>query len=110
MINIICVSCPIGCDMTVTKEGEEIQCNQCKAGIKYALEELTNPTRNITTSIKMKCGSMLSVKTEKPIPKGLIMDAVKVIHEADVTAPVKIGDIIIVLDCGVNIIATRDFI
>ena len=113
MVNMICVSCPVGCDMSVKKTDNSVNVigNKCAAGIKYAKEELTNPTRNIATNVKVVGGDilMLSVKTKKPVPKGQIMDIVNEIHKITVKAPVEIGDVILknALNCGVDIVATR---
>jgi len=92
--------------------GEEITGNQCAAGIKYAKEEMTNPTRNIATSVRVVGGDMprLSVKTAKPIPKEAIREVVDAIHQITMTAPVKIGDIVLqnAAGTGVDILATRN--
>jgi len=109
---MICVSCPVGCVLTVSDDVSTVSGNQCPAGIEYAREEMTNPTRNIATSVRVSGGDMpmLSVKTKSPIPKGAIMDAVKAIHQVHVPAPVTIGDVILadVVGTGVNIVATRN--
>ena len=113
-MEIICVSCPVGCAMTVTQDsgGINVSGNQCPTGIDYAQEELTNPTRNIATSVRVIGGDMpmLSVKTINPIPKGLIMDVVKAIHQVQMKAPVAIGDIVLadVIGTGIDIVATRN--
>jgi len=113
MTEIICVSCPVGCELQARYENETLQVtgNQCPAGIEYAQEELTAPTRNIATSIKVTGGdmAMLSVKTSKPIPKSEIMNVTKEIHKITATAPIKIGDIMLAnaSNTGVDIIATR---
>jgi len=110
-MDMICVSCPVGCDMSVTKNGGKIQVsgNQCPAGFEYAQEELTNPTRNIATSVRVLGGdiSMLSVKTSRPVPKGEIMNIVKAVHEVTMTAPVEIGDVVLADVFGADIVATR---
>jgi len=111
---MICINCPIGCTLVISGAGEHmtIAGNQCPLGIKYAKEELTNPTRNFASSIPVAGGdmSMLSVKTNKPISKKRIMDAIKIIKEQKITAPVRVGDVIVpnILDTGVDIVATRN--
>jgi len=98
--------------MTVQHNGDiAISGNQCKAGIAYAKEELTNPTRNIATSVRI-CGgdmAMLSVKTVRPIPKRAIIAVVDAIHSVNITAPVEIGDVVLAdaAGTGVDIVATR---
>jgi HAD superfamily hydrolase (TIGR01509 family) len=83
----------------------------CAKGIDYAKEEMTNPTRNITTSVRVRGGAhpLLSVKTARPIPKGAIFSVVQAIHQVTCTAPVMLGDTVLAnaADTGVDIIATR---
>jgi len=110
---IICISCPVGCNLTVQDEDGELKItgHQCNAGILYAKEEMTNPTRNIATSIRVAGGDMpmLSIKTAGPIPKEAIRDVVAAIHKVIVAAPVKIGDVVLADagGIGVDIVATR---
>ena len=110
---LTCISCPIGCILTVGHENGELNItgHKCKAGIAYAREEISNPTRNIATSVRV-CGGdmpMLSVKTARPIPKGAIRDVVDAIHCVTMTAPVNIGDVVLAdaAGTGVDILATR---
>ncbi|QQK08972.1 DUF1667 domain-containing protein [Miniphocaeibacter halophilus] len=112
--NLICISCPIGCHMTVTLDNEEVskvEGNTCKRGAAYAEKEITNPTRFVTSTVKVKNGQVerVSVKTELDIPKSKIFDVMKEINSVEVSAPVKMGDTIIenVAGTNVNIIATR---
>jgi len=114
MTEITCVSCPVGCLMQVSQENGNLTVtgNQCPTGIDYAKEELTAPTRNIATSIKITGGhmEMLSVKTAAPIPKEKIMETVAEIHTITAKAPIKVGDIILknVANTGIDILATRN--
>ena len=110
---IICISCPVGCTMTVHQNGHiKITGNQCNAGIAYANEELKNPTRNIATSVRVAGGDMpmLSVKTARPIPKGAIRAVVAAVHQVTMTAPVRIGDVVLAdaAGTGVDMVATRE--
>ncbi|SQB27250.1 Uncharacterized protein with conserved CXXC pairs [Clostridium sporogenes] len=52
---------------------------------------------------------MVCVKTEKDIPKGKLMECVKILKNTTVQAPLKIGDVIVenIADTGVNVIATK---
>ena len=110
---IFCTSCPLGCQLEVTVCCDEIQVtgHDCKLGIAYAKEEMTNPTRNIATSVAVTDGDCprLSVKTAKPIPKAAIKDVVAAIHKITAHAPVAIGDVVLTnaSDTGVDILATR---
>ena len=109
---IICILCPIGCEIKVNKEKISIiEGAKCKKGIEYSKNEIINPTRTITTSILVKNGNLplVSIKTSKPIPKQKINQILDIIKNKSVSAPIKIGDIIIknILDTGSDIIATK---
>ncbi len=112
---MICVACPIGCSLLVEldKSGAvlAIAGNQCKRGEEYAVTECTAPTRTLTTTAKVIGGvtPLIPVRSAKPLPKGLLLESMKLINAVSVKAPVKIGDKIIanILDTGVDIIASN---
>jgi CxxC motif-containing protein len=51
---------------------------------------------------------MVSVKTDRAVPKDKIFEVMAAIRESAVCAPVRIGDVIIADLFGANIIATKD--
>ena len=113
--SLICIGCPMGCMLSVTLEnGEvtEVTGNTCKRGDVYARKEVTNPTRIVTSTVKVSGGTlaMVSVKTNTDIPKGKIFDCVRALKTVCVKTPVHIGDVILenVADTGVDIIATKN--
>ncbi len=112
---LTCIGCPMGCPLTVVMNGEEVVSvtgNTCKRGDIYARKEVTNPTRIVTSTVRVSGASidMVSVKTKEDIPKGKIFDCVKALKEVEVSAPVHIGDVILknVADTGVDIVATKN--
>ena len=114
-VNLICIGCPLGCPLTVEMVAGEVKSvagNTCPRGDAYAKKELTNPTRIVTSTVRVTGGKlpMVSVKTERDIPKDKIFDCVKALKDIEVQAPVKIGDVIVenVAGTGVNIIATKN--
>ena len=113
--NLICINCPMGCPLTVEmKEGQVVSVsgNTCKRGEIYARKEVTNPTRIVTTTVKVKGGETdrVSVKTKEDIPKEKILDCIRALKGIEVTAPVHIGDVILknAADTGVDIVATKN--
>ncbi|WP_426349215.1 DUF1667 domain-containing protein [Alloiococcus sp. CFN-8] len=112
---LVCIRCPIGCNLEVTLDkGKDpiVTGYGCKRGIEYGSKECTNPTRIVTSIIPVLNGeiSMVPVKTNGDIPKGLIKDCIKALKGIELTAPVKIGDVVIknFAGTGVDIVATRD--
>ena len=112
---LICINCPLGCALTVTLENGEVTRvtgNTCPRGEAYARKECTNPTRIVTTTVRVEGGRLpvVSVKTASDIPTGKIADCVRALMDVKVKAPVHIGDVILenAAGTGVNIIATKD--
>lgn len=113
--NLTCINCPMGCLLTVEMEGNKVisvSGNTCKRGEIYAHKEVTDPTRIVTSTVKVVNGmsAMVSVKTKEDVPKGKIFDCVKALKNAQVEAPVHIGDLIAanIADTGVDVIATKN--
>nr|WP_233120226.1 DUF1667 domain-containing protein [Thermosipho sp. 1074] len=107
-----CISCPIGCELTVFVNGEiKVEGNRCPRGLEYAKNEVTNPKRILTISVKVEDGVMelVSAKTDKPVPKKMLHEIIEYIKGLKIKAPVKRGDIIIndILSTGANLVATR---
>jgi CxxC motif-containing protein len=75
-------------------------------------EEFINPLRILPTTVKVIGGELplVSVKTEKAIPKKLLLEAMAEIAEIEVNAPVEIGQVIKddLLGTGVSLVATRN--
>ena len=112
---LTCIGCPLGCTLTVEMTGGEVASvvgNTCKRGDDYARKEVTNPTRIVTSSVKVEDGILaaVSVKTKEDIPKDKIFDCVKALKDISVKAPVHIGDVILasVAGTGADVIATKN--
>lgn len=113
--NLVCIGCPMGCPLVVKiKDGEvqSVEGNTCKRGAIYGKKEVTNPTRIVTTTVRVSGGTenTVSVKTKEDIPKSRIFDCIRELKEVTVPAPVQIGDIILhnVAETGVDIVATKN--
>src|SRR5690554_3982422 len=97
--NMICIVCPIGCHLEVKNiHGKYIvKGNQCIRGREYGIKELTNPTRVLTSTVKVNKAhlSRLPIKTKGGIPKNKINECIEEINKVELDAPIKIGQIII---------------
>ena len=112
---LTCIGCPMGCPLTVVMNGKEVVSvtgNICKRGDVYARKEVTDPTRIVTSTVRVSGGSiqMVSVKTKEDIPKDRIFECVRALKGIQIPAPVHIGDIVLknVADTGVDIVATKN--
>lgn len=108
--SMICIACPVGCHLEVD-ESLNVTGNRCKKGESYAVEEMTNPTRILTTTVAIdsRLQRRISVKSADPLPKAKLFDCIPVINKVRLDPPVKRGDIVVrnILDTGTDIIATR---
>ena len=111
---MVCIICPRGCRLTAKVNGDNITVtgNNCPRGKKYAEDECINPVRTVTSTVRVlnREDTMVSVKTEKPVPKAKIAEVMEMIRAAGVNAPVGIGDVIIKDVFGTNVIATKDIL
>jgi CxxC motif-containing protein len=111
---VICVTCPKGCTLEVTKDGETVVSvlNGCKRGHEYAKQELTDPRRMVASSVRISGGihPLLPVYTSAPFPKPRIPELLKALREVEVSAPVKLEQPILenALGTGINVLASRE--
>ena len=111
MKELTCIVCPRGCRLRVDDE-MNVYGNACPRGEKYAIQELTNPTRTITSSIRVtnRPYTLVSVKTDKPIPKDKMFDVMREIDKLSIAAPTYIGQVVKenILGLDSNIIITKE--
>jgi len=107
---MICIMCPMGCNLTVEYEGEEIKVsgNTCNRGVSFAQEEVKCPKRTLTTLVKTK-GGVKACKTTKPIPKELLFDAMKEIEKLRLEKA-DFGEIVVkdLLGTGADVVVTAN--
>jgi len=114
--DIRCIVCPTGCLVHVENINGEliIEGHSCNRGEEYAREEFIAPKRILTTTIRVENGflPLLPVRSDTPIPKEKLQEALEEIAKKKVKAPIKMGDKLIkkVLGLDIDIIASRDLI
>ena len=111
---LICIGCPLGCLLTIDMDGDTIvnvSGHTCRNGEKYAKKELTNPTRIVTSTVRVSGGALpiVSVKTAADIPKDQMFACIKALQLVEVPAPIQIGQVILanVANTGVDVVATK---
>jgi len=112
-----CILCPNGCELEArytaapSPESILVEGNLCPKGIDYAVEELTDPKRTLTTSVLVRHGvqPQTSVKTATPVPRDALMAARRALLQLSLDAPVAIGDIVSasIAETGVAVVVTR---
>ncbi|MCL2507957.1 MAG: DUF1667 domain-containing protein [Oscillospiraceae bacterium] len=112
MTEITCIVCPMGCRLTVDEQNDfAVTGNTCKLGENYGKNELKNPTRVLTTTVKIggAIHGRCPVKTGGAIPKGKLFDAMKEIKKVRLESPVACGQVVLtnLLGTGIDVVATR---
>lgn len=113
MKEMICIICPKGCRLKVD-ENPEIQVvgNACPRGIQYAKEEITDPRRVVTSTVRIRGGMYprCPVKSNGSIPKDKVRDAVRALCGIELSSPVKTGQTVAenILDTGISFVTTRE--
>lgn len=109
-----CIICPNGCEIQAEiNDGvlTSVSGHTCPKGEAYVRQELTDPRRNIATSVLVKDGDLplASVRLTNPIPKDQIFAAMETIRGLSLTAPVKAGDVILkgILGNDSDVIVTK---
>ncbi len=111
---LTCIVCPKGCQLKVELDDNKkiisVEGYTCKRGLDYAETEFTSPMRTLTTTAPVEGGGVVPVKTDKAIPKELLLDCMKEINLSRVCPDAKIGDVVIenILGTGANVITTRN--
>lgn len=112
--NLTCIECPKGCSLFIdVKNGRvvDIKGHQCPKGEEYAVTEIENPVRILTSTVSAQGLSlkMVPVRTDKPIPKGRMSEAMAEIRKIKINRPLKTGDFVVknLLGLKVNVITTR---
>ncbi len=130
---VTCVICPKGCSISVDWEfvpgekgsaGEKkvlkVTGNSCPRGLKYATAEVVHPERVLTSTVRVKNGSLtlLPIRSASPIPKEAMLEAMKTISATVIdisdygSNELKMGTVVIqnVAGTGIDMIACRDVV
>jgi CxxC motif-containing protein len=115
MTKVICITCPKGCRLDVTREGNtilKVDNAGCKRGDEYVKAELTDPRRMVATTVRIKGAlhPLLPVYTSDPFPKPCIRELLNALALVELTAPVGIDDVVLkdALGSGIDILASRE--
>lgn len=115
---IVCIVCPNGCRMKVFVNEENkvnlVENALCSRGEAYAKDEIQSPKRSLTSTIRVIDGNfpLVSVRSDKTIPKEKIHEALSELRKLELQAPIKYHQVIVrdILGTGANIIATKQVV
>ncbi len=113
MKELICIVCPKGCHLKVDEtDGYAVTGNGCPRGAEYGREELTHPTRVVTSTVRCTGGlhPRCPVKTDRPVPKELMRAVMEALDGVTVAAPAPLGLVVVENVCGTgaNVVTTRE--
>ena len=109
--DLICIICPRGCSLSAEINGSDVTVtgHGCKRGQEYAVNECTNPVRTVTGVVRVsnRYNTMVSVKTEQPVPKANMLEVMDLLHGIQLEAPVAMGQVVLSDVFGTNVIVTK---
>ena len=95
-----------------TAEGWQLAGYGCPRGQQYGVAEMTNPTRVVTSTVRITGGILppLPETTDGARPRSQGRDAGRRMYTLQVTAPVACGQVILadIGGTGINFVASRD--
>ena len=112
MKKMYCITCPLGCQLTVIGSGFDmhVEGNKCDKGRDFAKGEMSNPSRTLTTTVRTKFPGIpvISVRTAGEIPRDKLMSAMRELSEVVIEEELACGDTVIenVSKTGVSVIVT----
>jgi CxxC motif-containing protein len=114
MPEFVCIACPIGCMLVVTRMGEEeilVTGNRCPKGEVYGREEMLSPKRVVTAVVRTDSAAFpcIPVRTDKSLPRELIAELIGNLAHLSVTLPALRGTVLIedYRGSGVKVVLTR---
>lgn len=111
--NVICITCPKGCTLEVTQDGQTLVKVKggCKRGHEYVEREMTDPRRMVASTVRIvnALHPLLPVYTSAPFPKPRIPELLLELRQIELKAPIRVGQPVVknVLDTGIDILASR---
>lgn len=111
MTELVCIACPKGCRLRVD-DMLNVTGNACPRGEVYGRDEVQNPVRVITSTVRIEGGlhRRCPVKTAGEIPKALIFEAMRALEGVCLHSPVRAGQVVAANLCGtgVDFVTTRN--
>jgi len=112
MKELTCTLCPRGCRLAVDENSNfTVTGNACPRGAEYGRAECENPVRTVTSTVRLLSGThpRCPVKTDRPVPKAQVKNAVLALRSISLCPPVRLGQVVLedVCNTGANFIATR---
>ena len=104
MDKLTCIICTKDCSLLISDD-LSVAGNLCPEGAVYAMQEVENPARTVTSTVKISNALSVRcpVKSLYPIDRSLVFDSIKLLDRIVLEAPVEIGHVVIADICGTGI-------
>lgn len=93
-----CLRCPRGCLLLVEGEKEHfyVKGHACRLGEQFAIQEIRDPRRSFTSSIRVRGGKfpLVSVMTSEPIPRKDMVQWAELCRNLEANAPIEVGMVV----------------
>ncbi|MDR0503783.1 MAG: DUF1667 domain-containing protein [Treponema sp.] len=113
---ITCITCPIGCRISVTLNNGAYYFigNKCEKGAMFAENEIKSPVRSLTTTVRtvFPDAPVLPVRTRGDVPKQKIKDIIRELSDIIITKRIGIGETVVagISGTGCDIIAASNIL
>ena len=111
--SLTCIICPRGCHLEIDDD-LNVTGNSCPRGEKYAKQEITDPRRTVTSTVRVESDilPMLPVKTKDAVKKGDVLAVMEALNKIVAHPPIYIGDVICenIAGTGIDLVATRELL
>ena len=105
MKDIICIVCPNSCHLSIDSKTNKVIGQLCPRGEAFALQELTEPLRTLTTSVRTVFAHkpLVSVRTAGEVPKRLVPEIMRLLQPIVIDQPLPRGSVILDNVAGTSI-------
>ena len=100
----------MGCELDVQQDqagAVTVYGDCCKLGRQYAHDEITDPRRIVTSTVKVRQGTrpLVPVWTPEPISKDKVLQLMRQLRRVELQAPVHAGQVVLpnAADTGVDV-------
>lgn len=108
MKTLTCIVCPNGCELTT--DGKTVSGNLCPKGEQFAIQEINDPRRVVTSTIRTSFPEqpVVSCRTNREVPKDKIFEVMKEINKVIISEKLEQGSVVIknVAGTGADVITT----
>lgn len=115
-VTMCCTTCPSGCALLVTIDDNgniaSVQGNNCPRGEVFAQGEWTDPVRTLTSTVYVILNGkehLIPVKTQEPISKMKMSQAMEEINSLTIDHLVSMGDVLLpdLAGTGISLVACK---